>query len=256
MILKEIYDYRQIVSQLVMQQLLTRYRRTIFGYLWTVLNPLLMMGITALVFSHVFRFGLRDYTIFLLAGTVPWTLFSSTLIQAGASIVGNEGLLKKIYIPKIIFPVSTSTGILLDSLFSLCALFVIALFVGAKISIALVFLPIAFALLYVFSLGLSLTLAVVMVYFRDMQHLIGVMLQAWFFVTPIMYQLDAISPRLREIIVLNPMLYFIDLFRAPIYQSVFPSLHTIGIATVLAAVSLVVGLKIFRLYENKLIFRL
>lgn len=256
MILKEIYDYRQIVSQLVMQQLLTRYRRTIFGYLWTVLNPLLMMGITALVFSHIFRFGLRDYAIFLLAGTVPWTLFSSTLIQSGAAIVSNEGLLKKIYIPKVIFPVSISTGILFDSLFSLCALFVIALLVGAKISIALIFLPIAFALLYVFSLGLSLILSVVMVYFRDMQHLIGVMLQAWFFVTPIMYQLDAISPRMQKIITLNPMLYFIDLFRSPIYGSVFPSLHTIGIASGLAAAALVIGLKIFRLYENKLIFRL
>lgn len=256
MILSEICNYRQIVSQLVMQQLLTRYRRTIFGYLWTVLNPLLMMGITALVFSHIFRFGLRDYAIFLLAGTVPWTLFSSTLVQAGASIVGNEGLLKKIYIPKVIFPVATSTGILLDSLFSLCALFVIAFFVGAKISVALVFLPVAFALLYVFSLGLSFALAVIIVYFRDMQHLIGVMLQAWFFVTPIMYQIDAISPKLQKVIVLNPMLYFIELFRAPIYASQFPSLQAIGIATALAFFSLVIGLKIFRLYENKLIFRL
>jgi len=256
MIHNEILAYRQIMSQLVMQQLLTRYRRTIFGYVWTVLNPLLMMAITAIVFSHIFRFGLREYAIFLLSGTVPWTLFSNCLTQAGGAIVANEGLLKKVYIPKIIFPVSTATGNLLDSLFSLVALFVIAFFLGAKLSVALAFLPVAFLILYVFALGLALILSVVMVYFRDMQHLIGVMLQAWFFVTPIMYQLDAVSPILRQIIVFNPMVYFIDLFRFPIYSATFPTMQTIGVAAGLAAVSFLVGLKIFRLYENKLIFRL
>lgn len=256
MIFKELYDYRQIISQLVMQQLLTRYRRTIFGYLWTVLNPLLMMGITAVVFSHIFRFGLRDYAVFLLAGSVPWTLFANCLVQAGGSIVSNEGLLKKIYIPKLVFPVSTAIGNLLDSLFSLCALFVVAFLVGAKISFALLFLPVAFVLLFVFSLGLTLVLSVVMVYLRDMQHLIGVMLQAWFFLTPVMYQLEAISPKLQHLIIYNPMVYFIDLFRAPIYASALPSLQTLGIATVLAVVSFAVGLQVFRAYENKLIFRL
>ena len=116
MLAKELYDYRHVLSQLVAQQLLARYRRTVFGYLWTILNPLMMMAVSAVVFSHISRFGLRDYAIFLFAGTVPWNLFSSCIVQAGGAIVSNESLIKKVYLPKIVFPVATASGCLLDSL--------------------------------------------------------------------------------------------------------------------------------------------
>ncbi|TCG09491.1 hypothetical protein BZM27_05360 [Paraburkholderia steynii] len=245
-----------MLSQLVAQQLLARYRRTVFGYLWTILNPLMMMAVSAVVFSHIFRFGLRDYAIFLFAGTVPWNLFSGCIVQAGGAIVSNESLIKKVYLPKIVFPVATASGCLLDSLFGLVALFVIALIVGAHASWALFFLPISFLLLYVFAIGAVLIVAVLMVYFRDLQHLIGVLLQALFFLTPIMYQPEALSPRLQYFIRFNPLFYFVDLFRAPIYRSQFPAADTIAIALALAAVSFVVGLRIFRSCEHKLIFRL
>ncbi|MFM0212262.1 ABC transporter permease [Paraburkholderia sediminicola] len=256
MLAKELYDYRHVLYQLVTQQLLARYRKTIFGYLWTILNPLMMMTVSAVVFSHIFRFGLRDYAIFLFAATVPWNFFNSCLTQAGSAIVTNENLIKKVYIPKLIFPISTATGNLLDSLFGLVALFVIALIIGAHASWALFFLPLSFLILYGFALGLALIVAVMMVYFRDLQHLIGVLLQALFFLTPIMYQTDALSPRLQNVIRFNPLVYFVDLFRAPIYRSVLPSTTTIGITIGLAAISLLIGLKVFRSYEHKLIFRL
>lgn len=256
MLFKELYEYRHVVQQLVTQQLLARYRRTVFGYLWTILNPLMMMAVYAVVFSHIFRFGLRDYAIFLFAGTVPWNFFSGCLVQAGTSIVANENLIKKIYIPKIVFPVSVASGALLDSMFSLIALFIIALIVGAKASFALLFLPVSFAILYVFAVGASLALAVMMVYFRDLQHLITVVLQALFFLTPIMYQLEALSPKLQYLLRFNPMLYFVQLFRAPIYQSMLPTVSTVMIACSVAAVTLAIGILVFRLYEDKLIFRL
>ncbi|MFP3553200.1 ABC transporter permease [Paraburkholderia sp. SIMBA_049] len=245
-----------MLTQLVTQQLLARYRRTIFGYLWTILNPLMMMAVSAVVFSHIFRFGLRDYAIFLFAATVPWNFFSGCIVQAGSSIVANESLIKKVYIPKLVFPVATATGSLLDSLFGLVALFVIALIVGAKASWALFFLPVSFVILYVFAVGLALIVSIMMVYFRDLQHLIGVLLQALFFLTPIMYQPEALSPRLQGFIRFNPMFYFVDLFRAPIYRSELPAVSTLGITIGLAAVSLLIGIKVFRSYEHKLIFRL
>ncbi|HIH2749479.1 MULTISPECIES: ABC transporter permease [Burkholderia] len=256
MFTKELFAYRHVLYQLVTQQLLARYRRTIFGYLWTILNPLMMMTVSAVVFSHIFRLGLRDYAIFLFAATVPWNFFSGCVVQAGSSIVSNEGLIKKVYVPKLIFPISTAIGCLLDSLFGLVALFVIAFVVGARISPALFFLPISFAILYFFALGLALMLSVAMVYFRDLQHLIGVLMQALYFLTPIMYQPSAISPSLQNILRFNPLLYFVDLFRAPIYRSELPSLTVIGIALVAAIASFSIGLKLFRSYENKLIFRL
>jgi ABC-type polysaccharide/polyol phosphate export permease len=256
MLFKELYQYRHVLQQLVTQQLLARYRRTVFGYLWTILNPLMMMAVSAVVFSHMFRFGLRDYAIFLFAATVPWNFFNSCLVQAGSSIVANENLIKKIYIPKIVFPFSVATGTLLDSLFGLVALFIIAFVVGAKPSWALLFLPVSFAILYVFTVGAALLLAVMMVYFRDLQHLIAVMLQALFFLTPIMYQLEGLSPRMQHVLRFNPLLYFINLFRAPIYQSMLPTTSTLLIACGLAVVSFAIGILVFRAYEDKLIFRL
>jgi len=256
MFAKELYEYRHVLTQLVTQQLLSRYRRTIFGYLWTILNPLMMMTVSAIVFSHIFRLGLRDYAIFLFSATVPWNFFYGCVVQAGSAIVANEGLIKKIYIPKIIFPFSTAIGSLLDSLFGLVALFLIAFAIGAHISFALLFLPISFIIIFVFAIGLSLILSVLMVYFRDLQHLIGVLLQALFFLTPIMYQLDAVSPRLQQFIRYNPMLYFIELFRAPIYHSQLPDVHAIAFCIIFSSVALIAGLKIFRAYEHKLIFRL
>jgi ABC-type polysaccharide/polyol phosphate export permease len=256
MFAKELYEYRHVLTQLVTQQLLSRYRRTIFGYLWTILNPLMMMTVSAIVFSHIFRLGLRDYAIFLFSATVPWNFFSGCVVQAGSSIVSHEGLIKKIYIPKIIFPISTAVGSLLDSLFGLVALFVIAFAIGAHASFALLFLPVSFIIIFVFAVGLSLILSVLMVYFRDLQHLIGVLLQALFFLTPIMYQFEAVSPRLQQFIRYNPMLYFIELFRAPIYHSQLPGVHTIEFCVIFSSVALMAGLKIFRAYENKLIFRL
>ncbi|KVO55711.1 ABC transporter permease [Burkholderia stagnalis] len=256
MLIKELFAYRHVLYQLVTQQLLARYRRTIFGYLWTILNPLMMMTVSAVVFSHIFRFGLRDYAIFLFAATVPWNFFNGCVVQAGGSIVANEGLIKKIYVPKLVFPISTATGCLLDSLFGLIALFVIAFVVGARVTPALFFLPLSFVILYFFALGIALILAVAMVYFRDLQHLISVLMQALFFLTPIMYQPDALSPALQRILRFNPMVYFVDLFRAPIYRSELPSMTVIGVSAFAALASFSIGLKIFRSYENKLIFRL
>ncbi|KVO00163.1 hypothetical protein WJ69_31435 [Burkholderia ubonensis] len=256
MLIKELFAYRHVLYQLVTQQLLARYRRTIFGYLWTILNPLMMMAVSAVVFSHIFRFGLRDYAIFLFAATVPWNFFNGCVVQAGSAIVANEGLIKKVYVPKLVFPVSTATGCLLDSLFGLIALFVIAFVVGARVSLALFFLPLSFLILYFFALGIALILAVTMVYFRDLQHLISVLMQALFFLTPIMYQPDALSPTLQNILRFNPLVYFVDLFRAPIYRSELPSGVVVGVAAMAAIASFSIGLKIFRSYENKLIFRL
>lgn len=256
MFVKELLEYRHVLSQLVVQQLLSRYRRTLFGYLWTVLNPLMMMTVSAVVFSHIFRFGLRDYAIFLFAATVPWNFFSACINQAGGAIIANESLIKKVYIPKLIFPVAVSVGCLLDSLFGLVALFLVAFVVGAHASFALLFLPVAFLILFVFSTGVALVISVLMVYFRDLQHLIGVLLQALFFLTPIMYQPEALSPRLQQIIKLNPLYYFIELFRAPIYHQKIPSLDAVAIATIISLVCAIGGMKLFRAFEQKLIFRL
>lgn len=254
--INEILQYRQVLRQLIHQQITMRYRRTFFGFLWTLLNPLLNMTIIAVVFSFVMKFQVNEYAIFLFAAMIPWTIFSSSLSQGGSSLILNETLFKKIYLPKQLFVISVVVTTLVDSFLSTACLFIIAFIIGAKISLALLFLPAAFLLLAMFSLGLAFILSIVTVYFRDIQHLIVVFLQAMYFATPIIYPIDAIPARFHFIFYWNPVYYFIDLFRAPIYSGVMPDVHTLAICIGLACVSLVCGVYFFMRNEAKVIFRL
>ncbi|MBC7489172.1 MAG: ABC transporter permease [Glaciimonas sp.] len=253
---REIFQYKSVLSQLVRQYLTLRYRRTALGYLWTLINPLLMMGVTAVVFSTLFKLDLATYSVFLFAGMVPWNCFSTTVTQSCAAFINNEGLIKKIYLPKFIFPLSLSLGILIDSALSFVALFVLILIFGAPISWALLFIPLAFGLLFIFSIGVGLVVSVATVFFRDLQYVIGVVMQAWFFLTPVMYRHDALTGKVGWLVALNPMVPFIDLFRAPLTQGNLPSLPTIISATIFALSSITIGLYTFFLQEKKVVFRL
>jgi ABC-type polysaccharide/polyol phosphate export permease len=252
----ELRQYRSVLWQLVRQQLILRYRRTFLGYFWTLLNPLLIMGVTSVVFSTLFKQDLKSYVIFLFAGMAPWTYFNNTVVQSSTAFLSNEGLLKKIYLPKLLFPVATSLSLLIDSFLSTVSLFLIVLFIGAKITPALLFLPVAYLLLFLFAIGIALCTSVLTVYFRDMNYLLGIVLQAWFFLTPIMYKSEAISGVVKQIIALNPMTPFVELFRFPIYLGRLPAESIILSAGVFAIGSLLFGLVIFRWRENDLMFRL
>ena len=252
----EVVATRAVVHQLVRQHLILRYRRTVLGYFWTLINPLLMMSITALVFANLFHMDLKTFAIFMFAGMVPWNFFSNVVTQSASCLILNEGLIKKIYLPKIIFPLSVSIGILVDSILSLGALFIIILVIGGSPSWSLLFLPFAYILVFVFSFGIGLIAAVLTVFFRDLQHVIGIAMQALFFLTPIIYDKTAILGHFGTLLRLNPMTHFIDLFRMPIRYGQMPDVNTIIIATVLSLVSLLVGFWFFLKQENRIVFRL
>lgn len=161
----ELYSYRAVLIRLVTQQLILRYRRTVLGYFWTLINPLLMMSVMALVFSSLYKTDLRTFALFLFAGMIPWNFFSSVVAQSCSSFINNEGLIKKIYLPKLIFPLSLSIALLIDSLLSFIALLIIILILGGKIGWAILFIPYAFAILWVFTLGVGLAISVASVFF-------------------------------------------------------------------------------------------
>jgi len=254
--LKEIIDTRSILYQLVRQQLTLRYRRSFFGYLWTLINPLMMMSVTAVVFSNIFKIELNKYAVFLFSGMIPFSYFSTAVVQSGQSLTSNEALLKKIYIPKIFFPASVSISILIDSILTTAALFMIILVIGGKLSISLVFLPIAYILLYFFSFGVSLVMAISTVYFRDLQHVVGIAMQALLFLTPVFYKTDTMQGEVAWLIGLNPLTSFVELFRMPIFLSELPPLTTVLSAGALALVSIMIGMMVFRKFENHIVFRL
>ncbi|WP_110877227.1 ABC transporter permease [Franconibacter helveticus] len=249
-------SYRVVLKQLIRQQVTLRYRRTIFGFLWTLLNPLLNMAVIATVFSIVMKFPIQNYAIFLFSAVIPWTMFSNTISQCSMSLLANENLFKKIYLPKQLFMTSSALSVLIDSLLSTVCLFIIAYFFGAKLSPALFFLPVSFAILFFFSYGLGLIFSIVSVFLRDMQYLIGVLLQALYFMTPIIYPVDAVPEQYKWVFSWNPMYYFVDLFRDPIYNSQLPNTHSIQLCLIFAAVSFVLGLYVFKVNDKKIIFRL
>lgn len=214
------------------------------------------MVVTSIVFSMIMRWPIKSFAVFLFSGLVPWILFSNCLAQGTQALLNNEGLIKKVYVPKQIFVVSVTVGLLIDAFFSTIALFLMVLAIGAPLTWSLVVLPINFLLLFFFSLGLALALSVATVYFRDLPNIVGVLLQAGYYLTPILYPLSMVPERFRWMFDLNPMTAFVEIFRSPIYEGVFPAMNTYLTVAALALVSFLFGMFIFRRFDRHIVFRL
>jgi ABC-type polysaccharide/polyol phosphate export permease len=254
--ISELYSYRAVLNRLVQQQLTLRYRRTALGYFWTLINPLLMMSVMALVFSSLYKTDLKTFALFLFAGMIPWNFFSALVAQSCTSFINNEGLIKKIYLPKLIFPFSLSIALLIDSILSFLALLIIIFILGGQIGMSIIFIPYAFAALWVFTLGVGLVISVFSVFFRDLQHIVVIGLQGLFFLSPILYKSDALSGPIKWLVNLNPISIFIELFRAPLLFNLMPDTTIIATSLMLAIISLLIGLFVFFKWQKSIVFRL
>ena len=252
----ELYGSRNVLSQLVAQQLILRYRRTALGYIWTLVNPLLMMSVMAVVFSTLFKADLKTFAVSLFAAMIPWNFFSSVVTQSGTSFINNEGLIKKIYLPKVIFPLSITFALLIDSLLSFFALFAIILALGGTLSWSLLFLPISFVLLFLFAMGIGLIMSIATVFFRDLQHVILIAMQGLFFLTPILYKHDALAGKVAWLVGMNPVTPFIALFRAPLIEATLPSGNVLLQTVAISASAMAIGLFVFLRQEKNIVFRL
>lgn len=221
------------------------------------MNPLLTMGASTVIFGTLFKADLKTFAVYLFAGFIPWNCFNNILIQTSNSLLVNEGLMKKIAFPKIIFPIAVSISVLIDSFLSFVALFILMLLIQPLFSWALVFIPLAFVMIYFFSLGIALILSILTVYFRDLQYVITILLQVFFFFTPVVYRSDSLgSGIVAKLMSFNPLNIFIELMRLPLVDHIFPDLLTIGIALSLSVLSFIFGMYIFKKYEKTLIYRL
>lgn len=252
----ELIAHRDVLKQLVVQQLVLRYRRTALGYIWTLINPLLMMSVMAVVFSTLFKSDLKTFAVFLFAGMIPWNFFNSVVSQSGAAFINNEGLIKKIYLPKAIFPLSIAFAMLIDSFLSFFALFIIIVALDGSFSWALLFLPISFILLFVFTVGIGLIMSIVTVFFRDLQYVILIAMQGLFFLTPILYKHNDLMGKVAWLVGLNPVTPFIALFRSPIVDAALPSPEVLLQTIIISGGSVAIGLLIFLSQEKKIVFRL
>jgi lipopolysaccharide transport system permease protein len=256
--LAELWSFRQLVFLLVSRELKVRYKRSLLGVLWTMLNPLLLMVVYAVVFTTIMPAALPNFSIFLLAGLLPWIFFSTALLQGLMSVLVNQELVRKVRVPQAVFPISVVASNLVNLGLSLVPLIAIMLALRQRFSVALLFLPVGIAVLTVFAAGATLFLASATVFFRDVRHLTEVLLQVLLYLSPILYDVAQLGSRdswwyrlFRLELRLNPMSYFVPLFRDPVYYGRIPSLSTLGIACGCAAAMLLFGYGTFTRLEPR-----
>jgi lipopolysaccharide transport system permease protein len=257
---RELWAYRDLIYNLVVRDLKVRYKNSVLGILWSLLNPLLMM----LVFTFVFkvlagRSNLPAYPAFILSGVLAWNLFSTSVMGATNSIVSNAHLIKKVYFPREVLPIAVVLSNLVNYLLALPVYFILAAVLGRTPTPWLLFLPAVIIVQLLFTLGISLILATVNVFYRDTQIVMEVVLLAWFFMTPVFYSMSQVAPagaRIGSLVlssydvqrwlrILNPMASIITSYRDVIYWGVRPGIDFFLRTAATAFLFLVVGYLIF-----------
>jgi ABC-type polysaccharide/polyol phosphate export permease len=252
----ELFAYREFLFNMIATELKLRYRDSILGFLWTILNPLFFLLILALVFSKIMRVQVPHYTIFLLSGLTSWMMIQQTVLIATGSIVNNQGFIKKIYVPKMVFPLANVLARYVDHLLLTFVLFVFMAVYRMPATWGLLALVPVILLHFLFSLGLALIVAVLYIRVKDVQHITAILFQALFYVTPIIYSADQLPAGFQTIFKLNPFYYFVQCFRAPVYAGAFPAPGDLLVASALTAAALGVGLFVFYRYEKEFVFHL
>jgi len=239
--LRGIFQYRDLIYQLVRRDIVARYKRSALGIAWTMLQPLGMMVIMTVVFSNLFQ-TVKGYPTYILCGLISWTFFSQTTTATIHEIIWGGTLFRRIYLPHTSFAVSAiSTGIV-NLLFSLVPLFAIILITGRSLHWSMLFLPIAIIFLSAFALGVGLILSALGVYFPDVVEMYQIVLVAWMYLTPIIYPEEILPDAYRFWITnLNPMYHMVKIFRGPIYDGILPAWNEVIIAGLIAVSTLTIG---------------
>jgi ABC-2 type transport system permease protein len=243
--IRELLEYTHLLAHMVRRDLTVRYKRSVFGFFWTMLNPLILMVILTVVFSTIFRFDIEHYETYFLSSYLVWGFFSQTTVTTmiNLSLWGN--LMKRVRLPKSIFAVATTLSGLVNLVLACVPLLLIMLVVGAPISPAMLFLPVSFVIIGMFTLGVSLGLSALAVYFDDVSQMYQVGTIGWMYLTPIIYPISIIPERYLWLIQLNPLTQLFKLARYPIYQSSLPSLELTAVCTLVSLVTLAIGWLVF-----------
>ena len=237
----DLIKYRDLIYQLVRRDIVARYKRSFLGIAWTMLQPLGMMLVLTVVFSQLFG-DVDGYAAYLLSGLIAWTFFAQTTTATLEQSVWGSTLVRRIYIPHTVFPVASVVTGIVNLVLSLVPLFLILLITHRPITWAILFIPIPIVLLAAFALGVGLLLSSIAIRFPDVSEMYRIVIQAWMYLTPIMYPSDIIPSAYRAwLLYLNPAYYLILMFRVPIYDGVLPSLPLSLIGAGLSLLTLVIG---------------
>ena len=241
--------FQPLLNELVARDIKIKYRRSVLGVLWTLLNPLLMMIVLSIVFSNLFKFDVENFPLYLLSGQVVFNYFSGATTSSMSAITDNASLIKKIYIPKYLFVLARVISSFINLMASFTALLLVMLAMRVELHYRIVLVIIPILLLVIFSLGVGLVLSAIVVRFRDIMHLYSVFITALMYLTPVIYPLTVLPEWIKKIVLLNPITNYLIMFRDVMMNNCFPNISYMLIGVVEALVALVVGLLVF--YKNQ-----
>lgn len=249
-VFKELYQYRELLKTNVQKEIRGKYKGSFLGVLWSFLNPLLMVLVYALVFPYIMRTNVDNYLVYLITGVIPWNFFT-TCITTGCNCVWiNGGIIKKVYFPREILPISVVAAGLINFLISCVIILLFVLFGGIGFSIELLWLPLIAIIQSALSLGLLFILSAINVYVRDIEYLVGFLLNLLFYATPILYTADMFPESIRWVLYLNPMTTIIESYRNIFYYQQSPALIPLMIVFMVSFIILIIGYLIFKKLER------
>lgn len=244
--IKELYAYRQMIISLVKKDLRGRYKGSVLGFLWTFINPLFQLVVYTIVFSFILKSDIDKYYLYLFVALIPWIFFSASITGGAASVVAQKDLIKKIYFPRQVIPISYVTSCFVNMLLCFLVIFAVVIVSGTGLNLlAVLCLPVIMAVEYLLALGMALLASAVTVYFKDLEHILGIVAMAWMYLTPIMYPKSIIPAEFLPFFNLNPMTHIIDCYRAVLYEKEIPELGSLLSSFVLGVIFLVIGWVVF-----------
>lgn len=254
--IKTLVKYKFLIKQLVNRDFKTKYKRSVLGVFWSFLNPLLTMIVQYVVFSNLFRFDIEHYPVYLLTGILMFNYFQEANGLTLISITSNAALIKKVYVPKYIYPLTRVLSSFINLMISMIPLILVVLVSGVRLRLPCLLVIYPMICIGLFCLGLGMLLATSMVFFQDTQFLWGVLSMIWMYLTPIFYPASILPGKAAWILKVNPLYYYTDFMRTCIIDGTIPSVTTFTACLVSAVAMLAIGVLVFRRNEDKFILYL
>lgn len=241
-LLRELWNYREMIISLVKRDLKSRYKGSVLGFLWMFLNPLLQLAVYTAVFSVIMKTGIEKFYLFLFVALVPWIFFSMCLSGGTTVVFAQQDMVKKIYFPRQVLPIAFTTSQFVNMVLSFIIIFIVVFFSGIGLHAnALVYLPVVMIIEYILALGITFLTSALTVYFRDLEHILGIVSMAWMYMTPILYDVTSVPEQLLPVFNLNPMTSIIVAYRDILYYGRAPQLGTLWNALILGIIVMVIG---------------
>lgn len=253
-IIKELYEYREMIFTLIQKELKGKYKGSVLGFLWSLLIPLFQLVIYTIVFSVFMPSGIEKFYIFLFVALVPWLFFSSCVSGGAVSIIQQKNLVEKIYFPRMVLPIAFSVSYFINMLLSFIVVFIALFISGIGIRFAVLwYLPIIMLVEFLMGIGTALLFSALTVYFRDLEYILNIVTMAWMYMTPILYPIAQIPEQYQQLLYMNPMTAVIVAYRDVLYYQQAPELKTLTYAVIWGVAVLLIGFVTFQKLQKNFV---